>query len=216
VDFLADEAQGGFEVARGGLEGVGVDRERSPEHDERGAVFRTAHGLFEREPADGLDGDVDRLDDLAELVQRAGHAEPAGGDAAAFVVADVVDDEIAAKVLAELGAGDHVGAAEVVAHDLRTMVTAGLHDDLESFFVGAGHDDHVGGACLGHHLRLEVAAVHRLEVGHNGRPGEGLPQRPHTVQALGEDQRRPGLQPVDAGTHRHRSRFERLIDVRQV
>ena len=49
VDLLADEAQGGLEVARGGLEGVGIDRERSAEDDERGAVFRAAHGLFEGE-----------------------------------------------------------------------------------------------------------------------------------------------------------------------
>ncbi len=89
VDLLADEAQGGFEVARGGLEGVGIDGQRGAEDDERGAVFRATDRLLEGEAADGLDGDVDRLDDFTELVHRAGHAEAAGGDAPAFVVADV-------------------------------------------------------------------------------------------------------------------------------
>jgi hypothetical protein len=56
---------------------------------------------------------------------------PRADDASAFVVADVMDDEIAAEVFAELGAGDHVRATEVVAHDLGAMVAAGLYDDLQ-------------------------------------------------------------------------------------
>jgi len=41
VDLLADEAQGGLEVARGGLEGVGVDGQRSAKDDEKD---RTVNG----------------------------------------------------------------------------------------------------------------------------------------------------------------------------
>ena len=189
MDLLADEAQGGLEVARGGLEGVGIDRERSAEDDERGAVFRATQRLFEGEATDGLDGHVDRLDDFAELVHRAGHAETAGGDTAAFIVADMVDDEITAQVFAELGAGDHVGAAEVIAHDLGAMVAAGLHDDLQGLFVGAGHHHHVGGASLGHHLCFKVAAIHRLQVGHDRDVRESLTQGADAVQTLGQDER---------------------------
>ena len=46
---------------------------------------------------------------------------PRGGDAAALVVADVVDDEVAAEVFQVLRAGDHVGAGEVVAHHLHAV-----------------------------------------------------------------------------------------------
>ena len=189
MDLLADEAQGGLEVARGGLEGVGIDRERSAEDDERGAVFRATYRLFEGEATDGLDGYVDCLNDFAELVHRAGHAETAGGDTAAFIVADMVDDEIAAQVFAELGAGDHVGAAEVIAHDLDAMVTAGLHDYLKGFFVGTGHHHHVGGASLRHHFCFKVAAIHRFQVGHDRDVREGLTQGADAVETLGQDER---------------------------
>ena len=110
----------------------------------------------------------------------------------------MVDDEIAAQVFAELGAGDHVGAAEVVAHDLRAMVAAGLDDDLEGLLMGAGHDDHVRGAGLGHHLRFEIAAVHRLQVGHDRRVREGLAQGADAVEPFGQDERRTGFEPIDS------------------
>ena len=98
VDAVADQPQRAFEVAAGGLERVGVDRQRRAEHDQRRAVLGRADRLLERQPADGLHGDAHRLHHFAELVERAGHALAAGGDAAALVVADVVDDEVAAEV----------------------------------------------------------------------------------------------------------------------
>ena len=101
----------------------------------------------------------------------------------------MVDDEITPQVFAELGAGDHVGAAQVIAHHLDAMVPAGLHDDLEGFLVGAGHHHHVGSSRLGHHLRLEVAAVHRLQVGHDRDVRESLTQGADAVQTLGQDER---------------------------
>ena len=61
------------------------------------------------------------------------------------------------------------------------------------------HHDDVGRAGPGHHLGLEVSAIHRLEIGDNRHPGKSLAQRPHPVQSLREDQRRAGLEPVDAG-----------------
>ena len=163
-----------------------------------------------------MDGDIDSLDDFAELIHRAGHAESASSDAPAFVVADVVDDEIAAQVFAELGAGDHVGAAEVITHDLDAMVASGLHNDLQGFFVGAGHHHHVGGAGLGHHLRLKVAAVHRLKVGHDWDVRESLTQGADAVEAFGQNKRRACFEPIHARSHGHRRRFEGLVDIREV
>ena len=71
---LTDHAEGGFEITVGGFEGVGVDGEGSSEDDEGSAVLGALDGLFQTEAADGLHGDFDRVDDLAELVERAGHA----------------------------------------------------------------------------------------------------------------------------------------------
>jgi len=139
-----------------------------------------------------------------------------GGDAAALVVADVMDHEIAAEVLDELRAGDHVGATEVVAHDLHAVVAAGLDDALEGFLVGAGHDDDVGRAGLGHHLGLEVAAVHRLQVSDDWDLREALAQGAHAVQPLGEDERRAGLEPVHARPAGHGRGVEGLLDVGEV
>ena len=96
------------------------------------------------------------------------------------------------------------------------MVEAGLHDHLEGLLVGAGHHDHVGRAGLGHHLRLQVAAVHRLEVGHDRGLREGLAEGADAVEALGEDERGARLEPVNPCPHGHRGRFQGLIDVREV
>ena len=116
----------------------------------------------------------------------------------------MVDDEIAAQIFAELGAGDHVGAAEVITHDLGAVVTAGLYDDLEGLFVGAGHHYHVGGSGLGHHLRFEVAAVHRLQVGHDRDVREGLAQGADAMETLGQDERSARFEPIYARPHGHR------------
>ena len=60
----------------------------------RGAAPGHADRLLDRQPADGLDRDLDGADDGVEVVERA-EARPARrGDAAALVVADVVDDVV--------------------------------------------------------------------------------------------------------------------------
>ena len=216
VDGGADEAEGGFEVAGGGFEGVGVDGEGGAEDDEGGAVGGALDGLFEGEAADGLDGDVDGADDVAELVEGAGHAVAGGGEAAAFVVADVVDDVVAAEVFEEPGAGDHVFTDHVVSHDLAAEVGAGFDDAFDGFGVGAGHDDDVGGAGFGHHFGFEVAAVHGLQVGDDGGGGEGAAEGADAVEAFGEYEGRAGLQPVDAGAEGEGGGFEGFVDVGEV
>ncbi len=78
------------------------------------------------------------------------------------------------------------------------MVAPGLDDDLEGFFVGSGHDDHMRGARLGHHLGLEVAAVHRLQVGHDRGLREGLAQGADAVEPFRQDERRARFEPIDS------------------
>ena len=107
-----------------------------------------------------MDGNGDGLDDFAKFVERIGHALSSGGDAASFVVADVMDDVVAAEVFELFGAVDHVGAAEVVAHDFDSVVLSGPHDAFDRFLVCACHDDDVSGAGFGHHFGFEIAAVH--------------------------------------------------------
>ena len=216
MDCLADHSERSFQVTIGGLEGVGIDRQRGAEHDQRGTVSRTGDCLFEREPAHRLHRHLHGSDHLAQLVERAGHPVAGRSDAAAFVVADVMDHVVAAEILQPLGPGDHVGADHVVAHHLAAQISAGLHHALDRLLMGPGHHDHVGGAGLGHHFGLQIAAVHRLEISHDRHVGKRGSQRPHAVQALGEDQRRARLQPVDAGTQCQGRRLEGFVDVGEI
>lgn len=142
-------------------------------------------GLFEAESADGLNGDGDRVDDLAELIEWAGHALTSGGDAAAFIIADVMDDVVAAKVFEEFSTDDHVLADHVIAHDLAAEVSSGFDDTSDGFGVGTGHDDDVGSAGFGHHFGFEIATVHGFEVGYDGNLGEGLAKSTDAVETFG-------------------------------
>ena len=65
-----------------------------------------------------------------------------------LVVADVVDDVVAAQVLEPLRAVDHVGADHVVAHHLDAEIAAGLDDAPNRFLVGPRHDHDVRAPAL--------------------------------------------------------------------
>ena len=216
ADPAADFAEDGFDIAAGGAEGVAIDGEGGTDDDEGSAVERALDGLFEGEPADGLDGDGDGGNDLAELVEGAGHAVACGGDAAAFVVADVVDDEVAAEVLEFAGSGDHVWAGHVVAHDLDAEVAAGFDDAFDGFGVGAGHDDDVGGTGFGHHFCFEVATVHGFEVCDDGDAWEGVAEGADPVEPFGEEEGSTGFEPIDAGAEGHAGGFEGFVDAGEV
>ena len=128
----------------------------------------------------------------------------------------MVDDVVAAEVLEPLGARDHVFADHVVAHDADAEIGPGLDDALDRLGMGPRHHDDMRRAGLGHHLRLEIAAVHRLQIGDDRHPGKGLPQGADAMEPLGEDQRRPCLEPVDAGADGERRGVEGLVNVREV
>ena len=124
------------------------------------------------QPADRLHRHVDGGDHGVELVHRAQAL-----DQAALVVADVVDDHVDAERRQPAGVGDAIVGQHVVAHHLDAEVAAGVDDAADRRLVGAAHDDHEAGAGLGHHLGLEVAAVHDLQVGDDRVGREALVQR---------------------------------------
>lgn len=216
MDGSADEAEGSFQVAIRGLKGVSVDRERRSEYDERGSVLRALDGLFESKAADGLYGDFDGVDDFPELIQGAGHAMAGGGDSATLIIANVVDDVVAAEVFEPFGTGDHVLADHVVAHDLAAEVGAGFDDALDRFGMGAGHDDDMGSAGFGHHFSFEVATVHGLQIGDDRDLGKSRAQGADAVEAFGEDERGASFEPINAGAEGEGGGFEGFVDVGEV
>ena len=93
---------------------------------------------------------------------------------------------------------------------------AGCPPRTSGGFVRASHDDDQVGARLGHHFRLQVATVHRLEVGDDGVVREPAVELLDGAQALGQQQRRAGLEPVHAGCDGRLGHLERLGEVGQV
>jgi hypothetical protein len=65
-----------------------------------------------------------------------------------------------------------------------------------------GHHDYVRGAGAGHDLGLEIAAVHRFQIGYDGRLGKSRSEFADPMHAFGNDQRRADFQPIDPAAHR--------------
>ena len=103
-----------------------------------------------------------------------------------------------------------------VRHHVAAALAAGPHRLAHGMLVGDRHHDHEGGPGAEHHLRLQVTGIYRLEIGHDRMLGEPVVQRAHRVQALGEDQRRARLEPVDARTHADLRGRDRLVQAREV
>src|SRR5690606_22518125 len=127
-------------------------------------IFRTPDGLFEGKSPYRLHRDLHGLHYLAKLVERTRHALAACGDTAAFVVADVMDDKIAAEILEHPRSFNHVRTPQVVAHHADAVVASGLDYTLDRLLMSACHDDYMSGTCLCHHFGFEISAVHGLKV----------------------------------------------------
>ncbi len=162
MNCFADHTEGAFEITIGGFEGVGINREWRTQDNEWCSVLGALDGLFEAESADCLNGDFHGIRHFAELIERAGHPVPGGGDAAALIVADVVDHIVTAEVFEKPRSLDHVGADHIVAHHFASKIGTGLDDTLDRLGMGSGHDNNVGGTSLCHHFGFEISAVHRL------------------------------------------------------
>ena len=73
------------------------------------------------------------------------------------------------------------------------------------------HHDEVR-ARLGHHLGFEISAIHRFEVGDDRMIRETRAQSFDGVQPFGEEQRRAGFQPVDAGLDGDGGGLDRFVE----
>ena len=167
--------------------------------------------LLDRESADRLHRHVDGRDDRIQFGHRAEAL-----DHAALVEADVVNHDVDAEIRQPLRVGDAVLGAEVVAHHLAVEIAARVDDAPDRRFVRASHDDHEARAGLGHHLRFEIAAIHRLQIGDDRMIRKPLVKRLDGVEAFGEEQRRARFQPVDAGVDRDLRGLERVVEIREV
>ena len=150
-------------------------------------------------------------DDRVEFVHRAEAL-----DHASLVEADVVDDEVDAESFHPARAGDAVGRGQVVAHHLHAVFLSRLDRLADRRLVRAPHDHDEVGARLRHHLGLQVAAVHDLEVGDDRMIGKAGAQPLDAADAMREDERRARLEPVDAGVDGDLGRLQRLVERRQV
>ena len=127
-----------------------------------------------------------------------------------------MDDEVHAEPFHPASALDAIVGGQVVTHHLDPEVAPGVDDPPNRRFVRAPHDDDEIRSRLGHHLGLEIAAVHRLQIGHDGMIGKSFAQRFHGAQAFRQQQRCAGLQPVHAGGHGYASRFNRFVERGQI
>ena len=71
-------------------------------------------------------------------------------------------------------------------------------------------------ARLGHHLRLKISAIHGLQVCNDRDVRKPLSQFLYTMQSLGQNQRRPRLEPIHTCSQCHLCSFQSLINGRQV
>ena len=104
-----------------------------------------------------------------------------------------------AEVLHPARARHPIVGREVVAHHLDPEVASGLDDAADRRLVRTPHHHDLVGAGLGHHLGLEVAAVHGLQVGDDRVIRKPRPQRLDRAQAVSQEERRAGFEPVHAG-----------------
>jgi hypothetical protein len=99
---VADQSRS-FQIAAGCLERVGVDRQGSTEHDQRRSINGALNRLLEAQPADGLNRNADCLAYGAKFVERARHPLASCGDAAAFIITNMVNDNVTAQILQPSG-----------------------------------------------------------------------------------------------------------------
>ena len=162
-------------------------------------------------PPTAWTGNRHRPHDIVQLVERAQTA-----DHGPLVEADVVDDDVDAKPLHPSRALDAIVGAEIVPHHPDVEIAAGLDDAPDGRFVRAAHDDHEVGARLGHHLGLEISAVHRLQIGHDRMSREARAKLLDGMKPFGEEQRCAGFQPVDARFDADGCRVDRFVHRREI
>src|SRR6476646_3411360 len=110
-----------------------------------------------------------------------------------------MDDDVDAKTFEPPGALDPVLRAQVVPHYTDLEIAARVDHPPDRGLVCAPHDDDEVGPGLGHHLRLEIPAVHGFQVSHDWVAGKTRAKLLDRVETFGQEQRRARFEPVDAG-----------------
>jgi hypothetical protein len=199
------------EIAVGRPECRSINDERRTDDYQRCTASCALNRLIDGQAANGLDRNRDGSDDAIQLVER---AEPA--DHPTLVEADVMDDDIHAEALEPLRALDPVVGAEIVSHHLDVEIAACVDDAADGGLVRAAHDDDEVGAGLRHHLRLEIAAVHRLQISNDGMVRKTGTQFLDGVEPFGQEQGRAGFKPVDSGLDADRGGLDRFVHVDEI
>ena len=174
--------------------------EGSAENNQARSEFGSADRLFGRKTANRLDGHLHRRDDFSQLIERTGIWVTHCGKAAAFIVADMVNDEIAAKILQPFCGCDPVFGSDIVTHDLHTQILCGVHHGLDGLWMSTLHDYDMGCARACCDLSLKPAAIHAFEIGHDGNAGKLSAQSTDAVHSFRNDEGSTCLQPVDSCT----------------
>src|SRR5690606_8411666 len=93
-----------------------------------------------------------------------------------LVVTDMMNHIVTSQVFKHARTFDHVRTTEIVTHNRDAVVFACLDYAFDCFLMCPRHHHNVGGSSLCHHLRLEIAAVHCLEIGYNRNGRERFTQ----------------------------------------
>ena len=189
MNLSANLSKNVFEIASGGLKRIGVYRKRSAKNNKWSSILGGANCLLNRETANRLDGYTDSCDYFAQLVQRAREVFPCLRKTATFIIANMVDHEIATEILQSLRSCNSVVCRQIVSHYLYTQVFSRLHDHLDGFRMGAFHHHDVSRPSFRHDFCLKPAAVHGLEVGDNRDPRELRAKGVDTVHPFGNNER---------------------------
>ena len=127
-----------------------------------------------------------------------------------------MDDEVDTESFHPARTRHAIVGGKVVAHHLHAEVASGVDDAADGGFVRTAHHHDEIGARLRHHLGLEIPAIHRFQIGDDRMIGKPAAKLLDGAQALGQEQRRAGLQPVHAGLDRDRRRLECLVERREI
>ena len=98
VDSRADFAEHASEISRGRLKGIGINRERCSENNKRSAILWRSDSLCDGQATDSLNGNLDRCNNVAQLIERAGARLSRGNESAALIVSNVMDHKVAAEI----------------------------------------------------------------------------------------------------------------------
>src|SRR5690606_27850903 len=112
-------------------ERICIDGQWPADDNQRRTVFLRPYCLFDREPSNRTDGDVNRLHDVTQTVERRFPGKITFGAKRTVIVPDVVYDVVTSQIGQDAGAFDWVRHGHRIAHHLDPQVTPRLYDQLD-------------------------------------------------------------------------------------